>query len=95
MNKPKPLTEAEIDKLVIEQANGDSAWEEPIDVEVALPINVVLPSKLAARAAFFARLHNMKSSEWIQKIISERLDFDEAAFADIKRVMEQSASYKT
>ncbi|MCP5096534.1 MAG: hypothetical protein GY943_13360 [Chloroflexi bacterium] len=95
MNKPNPLTEEEIDELVVEQANDDSAWEDPVDVQVALPINVTLPSKLAAKAAFFARLHNMKSAEWIQKIIMERLDFEEAAFADIKRVMEQRTPYKT
>lgn len=55
-----------------------------------------LPAAMAARAAFFARLHNMPDAEsWLRQIIQERLVFEESAFSDIKRVMEERASYKT
>jgi hypothetical protein len=55
-----------------------------------------LPPDLAARAAFFARLHNMPDAEsWLQRIIQERVDFEESASVGLKRVMEKKASYET
>ena len=50
------------------------------------PRAVPLPSALATRVAFFARLHREQSMEaWIERIIQERLDLEEAAFAGLKR----------
>jgi hypothetical protein len=55
---------------------------------------MALPPKLAARAAFFAQLHNMDSAEaWLKQIIQERIAFEEAAFAGLKRVMEKRPDY--
>jgi hypothetical protein len=71
-----------------------NAWEGPIDVKVALPAAMVLPPKLAARAAFFAQLYDMDSTEeWLEQIIQERIAFEEAAFAGLKRVMEKRPDY--
>ena len=54
----KPLAEKEIDEFVIAQADDDSAWEAPIWVKSKdLPATIELPKILAAKAAFFARLH--------------------------------------
>ena len=96
MNNEYKLTEQEIDDIVISQVNDDDAWEEPINVTVADPAIVSLPPKLVARAAFFAQLHNKATAaEWLQQIIQERINFEEAAFADLKRVMEKRPDYTT
>lgn len=84
--KPKKLAEDEIDEIVTTEADDDSAWEKPIRVRRPKGANVPLPSELAARAAFFARLHHETGlEEWIQRIVHERVDLEEAAFAQLKR----------
>jgi hypothetical protein len=82
----KTLAEEQIDQLIISQANNDSAWEDPVKVTKRRSTSLSLPAVLAARAAFFARLHHEASLEdWIKRIIGERLDIEEAAFAGCKR----------
>jgi hypothetical protein len=82
LNKRK-LSEEEIDQIVIEQADDDSAWEKPIQVKREF---IIVPAELAKRATFFAQLHHESSAEdWINRIIQERLDMEEAAFAELKR----------
>ena len=46
-----------IDRLVISQADDDSAWETPIRVERSKPASLSIPGELAARATLLARLH--------------------------------------
>jgi len=85
-SKNKALSQEEIDKIVVAQANDNSAWEKPIRVRKAKPTTVSLPAELAARAAFFARLHREASIEdWLRRVIEERIDLEEAAFAGLKR----------
>jgi len=85
-SKNKALSQEEIDKIVVAQANDNSAWEKPIRVRKAMPTTVSLPAELAARAAFFARLHREASIEdWLRRVIEERIDLEEAAFAGLKR----------
>lgn len=85
-NKTNQLSEEEIDGIVVAQADDDSAWEKPINVPKEEPASVQLPSQLAARAAFFARLHRQGNVEdWLRRIIEERIDMEEAAFAGLKR----------
>jgi hypothetical protein len=80
------LSEDAIDKIVVAQADTDSAWEKPIRVRKSKPSTLRLPSELAARASFLARLHREASVEnWLKRIIRERIDFEEAAFAGVKR----------
>jgi len=79
-------SEAEIDDFVISQADDDSAWEKPVRVRRSKSEAVSIPAEIASRAAFFARLHREPSLEqWIKKIIAERIDIEEAAFAALKR----------
>jgi hypothetical protein len=95
MSAKKQLTELEIDDIVISQVDDDEAWEDVVDVQVAASAAISLPPALAARAAFFAQLHNMPDTEsWLQSIIRERIDFEEAAYAGLKQVMEQKAAYR-
>ena len=78
--------EEEIDKIVVAQADDDSAWEEPIQVEMAKAASLSISAKLAARAAFLAKLHREKSlEEWLTRIIRERVELEEIAFAEVKR----------
>ncbi len=85
-DKTKVLSEEEIDEIVTAQADDDSAWEEPIRVHKAKLFSVPLPSELAARVAFFARLHREASiADWLTRVVQERMDLEEAAFAELKR----------
>ena len=78
--------EEEIDATVEAQADDDSAWEKPVRVRKTKLASVPLPAELAARAAFFARLHREASIEdWLRRVIRERIDMEEAAFAELKR----------
>jgi len=84
--KRKVMTQEETDRIVIAQTNNDSAWEKPVSVRKAKSKSVMLPSDLADQAAFFARLHREKSlANWLKRVIRERLDIEEAAFASSKK----------
>lgn len=52
----------------------------------ASDVQVWLSSKTAARAAFFARLHGDALSEWIARIIDERIESEEAALIEQEQV---------
>ena len=80
------LTETEIDDIVVAQTDDDAAWGKSVRAKKSKPANVPLPAPVATRAAFFARLHREKSvNAWIERVIRDRLDLEEAAFADVKR----------
>ena len=82
----KKPSEKEIDEIVVAQADDDLAWEEPIQVEMAKATSLSIPTKLAARAAFLARLHREKDlEEWLTRVIRERVEVEETAFAEVKR----------
>lgn len=84
--KAHALTEQDIDQIVVAQADDDTAWGKPVQVRSPKAASVPLPSALAARVAFFARLHREQSIEaWLERIIQERLDVEEAVFAGLKR----------
>ena len=88
MNKRPPLSEQQIDELVIAQADDDSAWEEPIDVKIDGASTIELSRELVAKAAFFARLHKTSSvEEWIGNIIQERIEFEASAFSELKHTL--------
>lgn len=88
------MTEKEIDELVVSQADDDSAWEASVFVELSTSTTLSLPPELAAKAAFFAKLHDMPTAEaWLNTIIQERIQFEESAFAGLKRVLEKRATY--
>jgi len=79
------ITEKEIDEIVESQADDDSAWEEPIHVSRKRS-SVIIPSELVKHAEFFARIHRESNAEeWLAHIIQERLDIEEAIFAELKR----------
>ena len=82
-----------MDVIVVAQADDNSAWEKPIRVRKAEPTSVPLPSELAARAAFFACLHReMNVEDWLRRVVQERIDLEEAAFAGLKRDLAAKSS---
>ena len=82
----KKLSEQEIDRLVIAQAEDDSAWDKPIRVRKGKPASLSIPPELAARAAFLAQLHRTKNTEeWLRRVIEERIELEEAAFVGVKQ----------
>lgn len=89
----QPLSEAEIDNIVVAQADDDSAWEKPVHVHRKKATALSIPADLAARAAFLARLHREPNiEEWLTHIIQERVELEEAVFARAKRDLIKRAS---
>jgi len=87
-SRSKALCEAQVDDLVVAEADTESAWEAPVTVVPDAEAMVRLPADLVARVAFLARLHHAKDpSEWIQAIVRERVGFEEAAYAGLKRAV--------
>lgn len=80
------LSQTEIDKIVVAQADDDSAWQKPVLVRRRRSGSFAIPPELAARVAFLARLHRRASTEeWLTRIIRERVELEEAAFGRVKR----------
>lgn len=85
-NKTQGLSEEEIDRVVEAEADDDDAWEDPIQVRKASPASFTLPSELARRADFLARLHRADGTEgWLAQVIRERIELEELAFSRAKR----------
>ena len=67
-SKPK-LTQDQIDRFVTAQADVDSAWQKAIVVTRPKCTSLSIPSELAARAAFLARLHReSRVDKWVEQI---------------------------
>jgi hypothetical protein len=77
----------EIDRFVISQSDDDSAWETPIHVKRSRPTSLSIPGELAARASFLARLHRAGIDKWVERVIRERVELEELAFAEAKKKM--------
>ncbi len=89
----KDLSEQEIDRLVISQANDELAWGKPVRMRRTKPASLSIPPDLAARAAFLARLHRKTSvEEWLTRIIQERIELEEAAFTGAKQELTAKSS---
>jgi hypothetical protein len=84
--KGRALSEEEIDEIVEAQADDNSAWEAAIHVRKPKIARLSIPADLAARAAFLARLHREKGlEEWLTRVIRERVELEELAFAEVRR----------
>ena len=68
------------------QAENDSAWEAPVQVRRGEPGTIAIPADLAARASFLAQVHRASGlEEWLTRVIRERIELEEEAFAEAKR----------
>jgi len=82
----KRLTENQIDRIVTAQADSPSAWEKPVHVKRPKRSSLTIPSDLAARASFLARLHGSSGlDEWVTHILRERIELEEGAFSEAHR----------
>ncbi|MFL6259879.1 MAG: hypothetical protein ACJ76Y_09230 [Thermoanaerobaculia bacterium] len=88
--KRQALSTDEIDDIVTRQAEDDSAWEEPVHVKRSVDEAFSLPAGLAARASFLARLHRAGVEEWLTRVVQERVELEEASFAEAKRALMKS-----
>ncbi len=80
------MWEDEIDRIVIDQADKRSAWEKPVHVKRPKGSSLTIPSDLAARASFLARLHGSSGlDEWVARILGERVELEEGAFSEARR----------
>jgi hypothetical protein len=71
---------------VVAQADDDSAWDSPIRVSRAKTGKISIPPDLAARASFLAQVHRAAGlEEWLTRVIRERIELEEVAFAQAKR----------
>ncbi len=86
----KRLSENEIDKVLVAQAEDDSAWDGPIRVRRNKAASLSIPSELIERASFLAELHREKGAkEWLTPLIRERVELEEVAFAEVKREVKE------
>ena len=84
--KTATLDQEAIDRLVISQADDNSAWEPPIRVKRSKPASLSLPGELAARAAFLARLHREgRMDKWVERVVRDRVELEELAFSAAKK----------
>src|SRR2546428_13241612 len=84
--KTKKPGDGEIDRIVVEQANDESAWEKQVHIRKAKRSSFSLPAELAARAAFLAQLHREPTLEdWLVRVVRERVELEELAFGQAKR----------
>ena len=82
-----------IDRLVISQADDESAWESPVRVKRSKPASLSIPGELAARAAFMAKLHREAGvDKWVEHIVRERVELEEAAYQEAKIKLASSLS---
>lgn len=85
--KKKQLSEAEIDDVVVAQAEDEDAWDAPIQVRpTGYSTSIRLSADLIQRAKFFAQLHGQRGYQsWLKAIITERIQAEERMFTAIKR----------
>jgi hypothetical protein len=87
-SKKRLLSEEEIDSLAEAQADDDEAWQAPVQVKRKQEDVLSLPADLAMRAAFLAKLHREpNTTEWLKRIIAERIELEESAFLDFKKTL--------
>ncbi len=94
--KVRHLSPQQIDDLVISQADEDSTWGTGVEVRRAKPGSFSIPPELAERAAFLARMHHAAGvEEWLARVIKERIELEEVAYAAAKREMRTKKERRT
>ena len=90
------LTPDQIDELVTSQAGDESAWEKPLEVKRTKEGSFSIPPELAERAAFLAGVHHAGGlQEWLTKVIRERIELEEGAYAAVKRELKTKDEGRT
>lgn len=83
MRQKRKLTEEEIDRLVIAEANDTSKWEKPVAVK---PTSIRFSPAIIERAKYFAKLHKTRGYQtWLKQVVEERIKLEEELLSDFKR----------
>ena len=94
--KKHVLSLDEIDQMVTSQSEDEGAWEKAIEVKRAKVGSFSIPPDLAERAAFLARVHHAGGlQEWLNKVIRERIELEEDAYAAVKRELKSKGEGRT
>ena len=83
--KTTTLDPEAIDQLVIAHSDDELAWGAPIRVKKSEPASLSIPGDLAARSAFLASLHREAVDKWVERVLRERVELEELAFAEAKK----------
>lgn len=82
MKHKKRLTEEEIDKIVIAEADDMTKWEKPIMVKSAA---VLFSKSIIEKAKYLAKLHKARGYQmWLKQIVKERIKLEEKLLSDFK-----------
>lgn len=83
---PRSRDESAIDELITAQVDDEQAWTAPIRVRRTKPTAISLSPSQATQAAYFACLHHERDLDsWVRRVVQERLDWEQAALAVVKR----------
>ena len=86
-------SQTQLDDVVVSQAGDEAAWEPSVHVQRVRPGSFLIPPALAQRAAFLARVHHASGvEEWLNRVIRERIELEEVAYAAVKRDMKSKPS---
>ena len=81
--KKRKLTEGEIDRLVVAEANDMTKWGEPVSVK---PTSIRLSPSIIQKAKYLARLHKTRGYQtWIKQVLQERIRLEEEILSGFKK----------
>jgi len=81
--KKRKLTEGEIDRLVVAEANDMPKWGEPVSVK---PTSIRLSPSIIQKAKYLARLHKTRGYQtWIKQVLQERIRLEEEILSGFKK----------
>lgn len=84
--KNKKMTESEIDKIVIEDADNDAAWTKAVKVNPSKPISIRLSENVIISLKQLAKLKGEKGYQTlIKKWVIERLQFENKIISSITK----------
>ncbi len=88
MKEKKRLTEEEIDKLVIAEADDMSKWKEPISVK---PTSIRFSPLVIKKAKYLAKLHRARGYQtWLKKVVEERIKLEEELLSGFTRELKSA-----
>ncbi len=83
MKHKKRLTEEEIDRLIIAEADDMTKWGKPIAVK---PTSIRFSPLIIEKAKYLAKLHKARGYQtWLKQVVEERIKQEEKLLLDFKR----------
>lgn len=85
----RKMTEEDIDKIVISEADDMSKWEKPITVK---PTSIRFSPAIIEKAKYLARLHKTRGYQtWLKQIVEERIELEERLLSDLRRELKTAS----